>query len=76
MLVKLIPDPRIAYGIMQDDGNFATYNQNKSNVFWSTGTYGNPGSFFLLQDDGNMVVQNPYGDILWTSNTESTCSSE
>jgi len=76
MLVKLTPDPRTAYGIMQEDGNFVTYSQNKAIVFWSTATYGNPGSFFLLQDDGNLVVQNSYGDVLWTSNTESTCSSK
>ena len=69
-------DPRIAFGIMQEDGNFVTYSQNKDIVFWSTATYGNPGSFYFLQDDGNMVVKNRYGDILWTSNTESTCSSK
>ncbi len=72
----VMADPRIAFCLMQDDGNFVTFSKNKDLVFWSTATYGNPGSFFLLQNDGNMIVQNQYGDILWSSNTESTCSSK
>ena len=71
-----ILDPRIDHGYVDFSGNFVLYSKNNEFPFWESGTFGNPGSFLLLQDDGNLVVGNPYGDILWTSNTESICSGE
>ena len=71
-----IVDPRLNRGYMNFYGNFVLCDKNKVIPFWQTDISGNEGNFLLLQDDGNLVVENPYGDILWTSNTESICSGE
>lgn len=49
--------------VMQYDGNFVIY--GAFGATWHTVTYGNPGSFLSVQDDGNLVVYNPSGRPLW-----------
>jgi hypothetical protein len=71
-----IVDPRKNQGYVDFSGNFVIYSKNNVLPFWESGTFGNPGAFVVLQNDGNLVVESPYGDILWTSNTESVCSGE
>ena len=36
---------------------------------WSTGTVGHPGAHAVFQSDGNFVVYDPGGGVLWASNT-------
>lgn len=48
---------------MQTDGNFVTYAFGKPT--WHTGTYGNPGAYLAVQDDGNLVVYSATGRPLW-----------
>jgi uncharacterized protein YkwD len=41
--------------IMQTDGNLVLYDKEGCPK-WASQTYGNPGAFFNIQDDGNLVV--------------------
>lgn len=41
--------------IMQTDGNLVLYDKEGCPK-WASQTYGNPGAFFNVQDDGNLVV--------------------
>ena len=52
------------------DGNFVIYNR-QNQPKWSTGTYGNPGAFLVLQDDGNLVVYDSHQNAKWSANTKS-----
>jgi hypothetical protein len=49
--------------VMQHDGNFVLY--GAFGATWDTGTWGNPGSFLAVQDDGNLVVYHSSGRPLW-----------
>jgi hypothetical protein len=49
--------------VMQHDGNFVMY--GAYGATWNTETWGNPGSFLSLQDDGNLVVYSSTGRPLW-----------
>ncbi|BAY96217.1 hypothetical protein NIES37_01460 [Tolypothrix tenuis PCC 7101] len=40
---------------MQPDGNLVLYNTSNY-PRWASQTFGNPGAFFDIQDDGNLVV--------------------
>lgn len=62
--------------IMQGDGNFVLYDGTVAgpytigNALWSSQTWGNPGAWLALQNDGNLVVYPAYGGAaLWASNT-------
>jgi hypothetical protein len=41
---------------------------------WHTATDGNPGSALVLQDDGDLVVRDPAGAVLWDAGTTVTPS--
>ena len=53
---------------MQSDGNLVIYD-SKGNSIWSSGTAGNPGATFRLQNDRNLVLAASNNDLLWTSNS-------
>ncbi|MFT3775282.1 MAG: hypothetical protein QM820_58790 [Minicystis sp.] len=54
--------------VMQGDGNFVLYGHPASRALWSTGTWGHPGAFLIVQDDGNVVLYD--GDKpLWATGT-------
>jgi len=36
---------------------------------WATNTYGNPGAYYTMQDDGNFVIRSSDGKQLWATNT-------
>jgi hypothetical protein len=38
-------------------------------TIWSTDTYGHPGSWLVVQGDGNVVIYDPSGAPLWATNT-------
>ena len=50
-------NPKSLKYIMQGDGNFVIYDGNRP-VF-ETGTWGKPGSFLMLRNDGKLVVVIP-----------------
>jgi hypothetical protein len=56
---------------MQTDGNFVVYANPWSSwiPLWSSGTWGQPGSYLALQNDGNLVVYNQYNNWTWASHT-------
>ncbi|AKT37524.1 hypothetical protein [Chondromyces crocatus] len=58
----------IRYGLMQGDGNFVLFDHH-NRARWSTGTFGHPGAYLNLLDDGNVFL---YGarETLWSSYTE------
>jgi hypothetical protein len=53
---------------MQSDGNFVCYDQS-GHAFWATRTWGHPGSYIVLQDDGNLCLYSPNNSLLWQSGT-------
>ncbi|WP_159401048.1 hypothetical protein [Streptomyces sp. NRRL B-24484] len=63
--------------IMQGDGNLVLYlvgpYGNHGPALWSSGTYGNPGAYAVIQADGNFVVyrqgRSDPGGALWSSRT-------
>jgi len=55
---------------MQGDGNLVLYNTTNGMAVWSSGTYGNPGAYAVLQTDGNFVVYSAGGKALWASATD------
>jgi hypothetical protein len=59
--------------IMQTDGNFVLYRSPTSTLprdaVWNTGTYGNPGAWLFMQNDGNLVVYDANDRALWASGT-------
>ena len=52
---------------MQGDGNFVLYHVNNAPA-WASNTAGAPGSFVVMQNDGNLVIYRPNFPI-WASNT-------
>jgi hypothetical protein len=50
---------------MQTDGNFVVYNSSGTPVF-HTGTWGNPGAYLWLRNDGNLFVLSAGGGVLWS----------
>ncbi len=70
--------------ILQDDGNLVVYQVvgnpppfQQGSVFtgqpiWATGTDGNPGDNFAVQNDGNLVIYAQNGNVLWSPNTYNT----
>ena len=53
---------------MQTDGNFVVYT-GANQAVWASGTQGNPGSYVLIQNDGNLVVYKG-NQPLWNSGTD------
>jgi hypothetical protein len=54
--------------VMQQDGNFVIYDSAGVSR-WHTGTWDNPGSKLVLQDDREVVILNPNNRRLWTWGT-------
>jgi hypothetical protein len=44
---------------MQGDGNLVLSLEGSGKPVWDSGTAGNPGSFLVIQDDGNLVILKP-----------------
>ncbi|WP_329192370.1 MULTISPECIES: hypothetical protein [unclassified Streptomyces] len=56
---SLVPTPGKPELVMQPDGNLVVYaigNGGTKLPLWNSGTYGNPGAYALMQDDGNFVI--------------------
>ncbi len=54
-----------AHAVMQNDGNFVTYDRNWVPI-WSTETDGNSGAYAAVQDDFNFVIYTSGGSPLWS----------
>ncbi|WP_370146118.1 RHS repeat-associated core domain-containing protein [Streptacidiphilus sp. EB129] len=57
-----------AWAIYQADGNFVVYDAGRTKTLWSAGTTAAGGSL-KLQNDANLVVADPSGTTVWSSNT-------
>jgi hypothetical protein len=66
---------RGSYCVMEEDGNFAVYDQDHHPVF-ETATRGHPGSFLRLQSDGNLVVLTHDMKPTWASRTAARLDGE
>lgn len=55
--------------VMQTDGNAVVYTADDNRVLWNSGTGGNPGAWFAVQPDGNLVVYSSSSVPLWASGT-------
>ncbi|WCM27950.1 hypothetical protein NDN01_03190 [Sphingomonas sp. QA11] len=53
----------------QTDGNLVAYENNTNFAIWSSKTHGNPGAKLTVQNDGNVVIRNSAGTVIWTTNT-------
>jgi len=51
----------------QTDGNVVLY--DRLGALWSTGTWNNTSSTFVMQTDGHLVLYNGTGGALWGSGT-------
>jgi hypothetical protein len=60
--------------VMQADGNFVLYTPSGQPV-WHTQTSGNPGAFFNVQDDGNLVAYSSTGHRCGTRG-QTSCQEE
>ena len=49
---------------LQADGNLVR--KQSGNIYWQTGTAGNPGASLRLQNDGALVLHKSDGAVLWT----------
>jgi hypothetical protein len=60
---------------MQGDGNLVLYRNRIvgcriiREAVWSSGTCGHPGAYLVVQNDGNVVIYDPYGRALWNTGT-------
>ena len=54
---------------MRADGNLVVTGNGSERPLWSSGTAGNPGASFSIQDDDNAVVRSKDGRPLWSSGT-------
>ena len=55
---------------MQRDGNLVVYCPQTRRAIWHSGTYGNKNNFrrgARFQDDGNLVLYNNAGGVLWAA---------
>ncbi len=60
---------------MQADGNLVLYFAGADRALWSSGTYGRPGAYAIMQPDGNLVVYDQTRKPLWSSATNGSGSS-
>src|ERR1700748_2145794 len=62
----------IYWAYMQDDGNFVVRVDGvDGKSIWASKTPGNPGAALVLTDTGDLVIQRPNGNIIWTSESSS-----
>jgi len=59
---------------MASDGNFYIYDIAHNTAPWGAPTFGHPGAYATLQADGNLVVYDVNGVVLWSSGTNGTFS--
>lgn len=59
--------PDASFFSMQADGNLVLYAGATPLRF--SGTWGNPGAFLLIQNDGNAVIYRPNGVAIWHTGT-------
>ncbi len=50
--------------LLKWDGDFAAFHAVNIQV-WATGAGGHHGAYLALQDDGNLVVYDLYGNAIW-----------
>lgn len=62
--------------VMEVGGNLVFYGREVERLLWQSGTAGNPGAYYQMQDDGNLVVYSADGDPLWDSGTWGNPGSE
>ncbi len=61
---------------LQSDGNLVSYDDAADAALGTTGslgstaTYGHAGDAMLFQPDGNLVIYDAYGNVLWASHTD------
>jgi hypothetical protein len=61
--------PGSSFAVMQGDGNFVVYRGPGLAAVWATDTASYPGSRFLVQNDGNLVIYDASNVPRWASNT-------
>jgi hypothetical protein len=58
--------------VMQGDGNFLIIRgflgDSAQDVVWSTNTFGNPGAYMKIQDDGNLLITTANNIPIWDYN--------
>jgi len=70
---KCIVSPHGQYFLlMNTDGNFFIYDWAHGAGTWGPGTQGHPGAYAFFQTDGNLVVYDVNGAVLWSSGTSGT----
>jgi len=62
--------------VLQVDGNLVIYNisNNQKKPIWSANTQGKDGKYLFFQADGDLVLRNTQGKVVWHSNIKSTCA--
>jgi hypothetical protein len=62
--------------ILQVDGNLVLYclTCNPVKAIWSAQTQGKDGKVLFFQPDGDLVLHNSLGKVIWHSNIHSTCA--
>ncbi|MGH7488575.1 MAG: hypothetical protein ACREMY_23695, partial [bacterium] len=55
-----------SYAVMQDDGNFVLYT-SAGIPTWHSNTWGNPGAYLTVRNDGSAVILAPDGTLLWST---------
>jgi hypothetical protein len=56
---------------MQEDGNLVLYRDSVFTMpLWATRTYGQPGNWLRLLDDGDLVMYSESGDRRWATFTD------
>lgn len=53
--------------VLDEDGSLVQY--SKVGPVWSSKSGGNNGYFLVMQDDGNLAIFNPFGKVIWSSNS-------
>jgi hypothetical protein len=51
------------------NGSFGVYRTQTGRYIWAPNVVGQPGSFVVMQGDGNFVARNPDGSPFWATNT-------
>lgn len=57
-----------SYAVMQRDGNFVIYGNDKS-VIWASNTYQSGGSQLKVENDGNIAIYTPENTRVWETGT-------
>ena len=76
---KMIPDAVYSRDkkdqlILQSDGNLVIYCVATGKALWSTQTNRKDGKTLFFQTDGDLVLHNSTGKVIWHSNIKSKCA--